>query len=253
MTTMTSTNICNMALSYLARQRINDINEQSETARQCNLFYEQAKRELLREYTWGFAKRVAPLALLTTVRLAKPPTPEDAWEKNEDIAKILNDPDIPTKKTGRRIIKRDLKHWRAGHYGGVPDWKYLYVYPQKCIAARKIFSPETHHVLWCDKDIEEWDLFLATDNVQAIGCNIPKAWIEYTYDVDDVKLFSPDFVEALARLLAFKICVQVTGSANLQQTQYQLYQVALLKAKYTTAAEKKEKLDYPNKYFMGRG
>lgn len=194
-----NTDICNMALAHLAKGRIANINEQSEPARQCKLFYETTKKNLLREYTWGFAKRVAKLAELT----------EES-----------------------------------------PDWKYLYAYPEKCVAVRKIFATDGRYVTEGEK--ERWDLFLATDNVLAVGCDIEKAWMEYTYDVDDVELFSADFLEAFTRMLAFNICLQLTGNAALQQQQYQIAQAAIARAKYTSASEKHKQPEFPSKYFDGR-
>lgn len=196
------TDVCNMALAHIAKMRIASINEQSEPARQCKLFYDSTRKQLLREYTWGFAKRVSKLAELTVES---------------------------------------------------PYWKKVYAYPEKCIAVRKIFDSETGAAIRAgEAEQEEWDLYMASDNVLAIGCDLSNAWLEYTYDVDDVEMFSSDFLNALTHMLAFNICVQLTGNSGLQQTQYQLAQAALLKAKYTTAAEKKEKPDYPTHYFDGR-
>lgn len=199
---MTPTDICNMALAYLAKGRIANMDEHTEQARQCKLFYDSTKKDLLRNYTWGFAKKIDKLAELTQA------------EKN-------------------------------------PYWMYIYAYPQKCVAVRKIFDKETGSQVLAGQQ-EEWDLYMATDNVLAIGCNIEKAYLEYTYDVDDPGLFSPDFLDAFTHMLAFKICVQLTGNSGLQQTQYQLAQAALMRAKYTTAQEKHSVPDYPTKYFDGR-
>ena len=199
---MDITDVCNMALAYLAKGRIANIEEQSENARQCKLFYEITKQKLLREYSWGFAKRVTKLAELT----------EES-----------------------------------------PYWEYVYAYPQKCVAVIKIFSAATGAEIRAgEKEQGEWDLYMVSDNVLGIGCNVPQAWLEYTYDVDDASLFSSDFLDAFTHMLAFNICIQLTGNSGLQQTQYQLAQAALQRAKYTTASEKKEIPDYPTKYFDGR-
>lgn len=62
---MSPTDICNMALAYIAKSRIASMDEQTEAARQCKLFYDTTRKQLLREYSWGFAKRVDKLAELT--------------------------------------------------------------------------------------------------------------------------------------------------------------------------------------------
>lgn len=61
---MNNTDICNMALAYLAKGRISSIDENNELARQCKLFYDHSRKGLLREYSWGFAKRIIRLAEL---------------------------------------------------------------------------------------------------------------------------------------------------------------------------------------------
>lgn len=199
---MTPTDICNMALAFIAKGRISSMDEQTEQARQCKLFYDVVKKDLLRNYTWGFAKKIDKLAELTQAETS-------------------------------------------------PYWQYIYTYPQKCVAVRKIFDKESGREVLSGQQ-KEWDLYMASDNVLGIGCNIPKAYLEYTYEVDDTNLFSADFIDAFAHLLAFNICIQLTGNSGLQQTQYQLAQQALMRAKYTTASEKHSIPDYPTKYFDGR-
>lgn len=199
---MSPTDICNMALAYIAKSRIASMDEQTEAARQCKLFYDTTRKQILREYSWGFAKRVDKLAELTQA------------DKS-------------------------------------PYWKYIYAYPERCVCVRKIFDAESGREVLAGQQ-DEWDLYMAASNVLGIGCNIPKAYLEYTYEVDDVDLFSSDFIDAFSHMLAFNICQQLTGNGGLQQTQYQLAQNALMRAKYTTAAERSQKPDYPTKYFDGR-
>ncbi|MBQ8809471.1 MAG: hypothetical protein IJZ69_04265 [Bacteroidales bacterium] len=57
--------ICNMALGYIAKTRIFSLEDKSEEARMCSLYYDHLRRMLLRNYTWGFAKRVVQLALIS--------------------------------------------------------------------------------------------------------------------------------------------------------------------------------------------
>ena len=62
---MTSTDICNLALSYLAKGRITSLSQNTEEARQCDMHYDHCRKMLLRAYRWGFARRVEQLALST--------------------------------------------------------------------------------------------------------------------------------------------------------------------------------------------
>lgn len=48
--------ICNMALSFIGCNTIADINEKSVEAEQCNLFYDTALEQVLREHPWNFAQ-----------------------------------------------------------------------------------------------------------------------------------------------------------------------------------------------------
>lgn len=59
---MNSTEICNMALSYLGQGRINSIDDMSEEARKCKVHYDHDRRRMLTAYPWGFAKHVEKLA-----------------------------------------------------------------------------------------------------------------------------------------------------------------------------------------------
>ena len=61
---MTSTDICNLALSYLSKGKITSMDDNTEEAAQCKIHYDHARRLLLRQYPWGFAKRTVKLALL---------------------------------------------------------------------------------------------------------------------------------------------------------------------------------------------
>ena len=62
---MNSTEICNMALSYLGNGRINSIDDAAEDARKCKIHYDHDRRRMLMAYPWGFAKRMEKLALFT--------------------------------------------------------------------------------------------------------------------------------------------------------------------------------------------
>ncbi|WP_455155618.1 hypothetical protein [Selenomonas noxia] len=62
---MNSTEICNMALSYIGQGRINSIDDESEEARKCKIHYDHDRRRMLTAYPWGFAKCIAKLAAYT--------------------------------------------------------------------------------------------------------------------------------------------------------------------------------------------
>jgi len=59
---MNRTDICNMALSIINRQRIDSLQDSSEEAKTCAIYYEHTRRRLLKMYNWGFARRIEKLA-----------------------------------------------------------------------------------------------------------------------------------------------------------------------------------------------
>ena len=60
---ITATDICNLALAYIAKGRIISMDQNTEEARQCSMHYDHCRRMLLRSYRWGFARRTEKLAL----------------------------------------------------------------------------------------------------------------------------------------------------------------------------------------------
>ena len=61
---MTSTDICNLALSYISGSTIQSIDENTEVSRKCKQHYEHTKKMALQDFNWGFAKRQEKLALV---------------------------------------------------------------------------------------------------------------------------------------------------------------------------------------------
>lgn len=209
---LNATEICNIALSHLAKGRILSIDENTEQARQCKLFYDYTRQSLLREYNWGFAKRLVKLAEV----------------KTDD-----------------------------------PRWACVYQYPANCIQVRRIFNVMTTYDAYnnpriverksvCDKDRHKYEIYMVSDNVRGIGCDVRTAWCEYTYDAIDTEQFPSDFVEAFTHMLASNMAMQLTGNMNIQNAEYQHAQAIINKAVYTTASEQYEKPEPPKKYFDGR-
>ena len=64
---MSRTDICNMALSIIKRQRIDSLEDTSEEAKACKTYYEHTRKRLLKMYNWGFARQLDKLALRNTV------------------------------------------------------------------------------------------------------------------------------------------------------------------------------------------
>lgn len=196
---MTSTDICNLALSYLAKGRIMSMTEEkSEEARQCKLHYENCRKRLLSSYTWGFAKSVVRLARLAVA---------------------------------------------------VPGWEYIYAYPQNCLRLNLIFDEQNARNK--ETDITDYET-INVGTTKAIATDIENAWVEYVADEKDPERFSVEFVEALARMLAYSMAMVLTGNAQLMQTNYQLMQASVQEAKTISATERERKTEYPTTYADAR-
>ena len=64
---ISSTAICNLALSRFGSSRISDLSETSETARLLSINYDNCLETVLRAFPWNFARRIEPLGLVTVV------------------------------------------------------------------------------------------------------------------------------------------------------------------------------------------
>lgn len=196
---MTAIDICNMALGYIAKQRINSLEENREEARQCKLYYDHCRKMLLRDYNWGFAKKHAPLALL------------------------------------------DAK---------VKGWSYVYKYPNNCLAIRFIYNDSGAAAKEYDRG--KFDTFITADDTHAICTDIEQANIEFTTDTTDADMFSVDFSEALARLLASNIATMLTGNQGVANNQYQLFQMAMQRARTGNFYEQQKDVHFPQGYADAR-
>lgn len=64
--TMINADVCNMALGYIGKQPIVTIDDNTDNAKKCNLYYDPCRRQLLRSFEWNFARRQEKLALIDT-------------------------------------------------------------------------------------------------------------------------------------------------------------------------------------------
>lgn len=132
----------------------------------------------------------------------------------------------------------------------VAGWGYVYAYPQKCLGIRFIFPEELARVKSAKRS--EFETVCLSDDTQGIATDVQNAWCEYTYDLTNAERFSEEFIEALARLLASHMAIELTGNTNIQDNNYQLYQAALNLAKLAVAQEVQQKPRWPLKYANAR-
>ena len=196
---MNSTEICNMALSYIGHGRINSIDEETEEARKCKVHYDHDRRRMLTAYPWGFAKGVGRLALYTE---------------------------------------------------SIPGWDFLYAYPASCLSVLYVYDEA--HAEDKEEDRQEFEIVTINGGRRAIASNVRDAWAEYTLDVRDADMFSEEFTEGLAHLLASSIAMGVTGSANIAMQHMQMAQQSVATARHYSALEKERRMRYPKKYANAR-
>lgn len=77
--------ICNLALSNIAKDNINDLSEPTAEARACNQFYEHVRDTLLQAYPWKFATKTQSLAECAN---DKPSVWRYAYQRPIDCLKI---------------------------------------------------------------------------------------------------------------------------------------------------------------------
>lgn len=196
---MTNTDICNLALSYLSKGKITSMDDDSEEAAQCKIHYDHARKLLLRQYPWNFAKRTVKLALLATTQ---------------------------------------------------PGWEYAYAYPAECLAVRYVFDEDG--AAGREEDIQQFDVAMTSANQKAVLTDVELAWCEYTANIKDTEMYPDEFIEAFAHYLACNMAMVLTGSAGLQQTQFQLYQESVEAAMVFTAQERRRKTVFPQDYAQAR-
>lgn len=118
----------------------------------------------------------------------------------------------------------------------IPGWDYIYIYPVKCLALRKIVSKS-------DTDNElphSFESALASVSKQrCIATNVNQAFAKYTYQVTDPNLFDPTFIEALAHRLASSLAKPLAGDAQLATGFSNSYKQIIESAKLSNAIESK--------------
>lgn len=212
----TPTDICNQALGALGtRSQITSMNESSEEARYCRLYYESTRSGLLRGAHWNFARKTAYLTLLK----AMPGTPE-----NSDPSTANWDPaTMPA-----------------------PPWLYEYAYPSDCQQVRYIspqvnvgspdgtpifsspaYIPVPNISLIPQRFVVASDRNVSGDQINVVLCNQSQGIAIYTCDVENPGLWDALFQDAMVEALAFRMCFALTGDKTLAAGKQQSALIAL--------------------------
>ena len=196
---MNRTDICNMALSIVSRQRIDSLEDTSEEAKACAIYYEHTRQRLLKMYNWGFARHMEKLAL-----------------RNQQI----------------------------------PGWDFCYGYPSDCLTVQLVFDEDNARQREMER--QDFQIVTLTGNDKVIATDVPFAWAEYTFDVKNTESFSPEFLEALTRMLAANLAIPLTSNTELMNINMQLAQNAISIAMQEGVIEEERRTKWPRKYERAR-
>lgn len=193
--TWSSADICNLALSELGESlEITALTDTTAAAKACNRFYDLCRQRTLRDAPWPFATKYAVLTQLTTFIL---PTSEYQFQYNYPADALV------VRGLLNGVSRIEDKQSRI---------------PYRIAQAQT----GTTKVILCDVE----PITGNTDTTQ----NVP--WVRYTVDVTDTTQFTPEFVEAVAFLLAWRIGPRIAGDkSKLIDNAGMLYTSAIIQAK----------------------
>lgn len=98
-------------------------------------------------------------------------------------------------------------------------WAFKYVYPENCVAVRKIQNP-----LAPPLDAVPFEIELNIDgNEKVILTNMENAVAVYTFDQQEPSLYSAGFVLALSYALAANMAFSITGKVSLEKVMFQKF------------------------------
>lgn len=170
--------IWNLALSEIGTSStVAAANEGSEEAIQCGIWYDTLRQTLLRSAPWAFARRQAPLSTLGSLAQGTSPYP----------------------------------------------WPYKYAYPPDALRVRYILPPVASAAEGSsgapsrvNRFIPAYDKNIYEQPIKVLLGTVRDAQAVYIVDVTDVAQFDPSFRLALAAMLAYKVCMSLSGNVNLR-------------------------------------
>lgn len=129
-------------------------------------------------------------------------------------------------------------------------WEYVYAYPSNALIVHSVYSEEDVDIK--DMHPAEFEVYMINESVRAIGTNVPMAYCDYTADISNAAVFPEEFVEALARKLAASIAIPLSASPEMQKNNFQLYQGALIGAKFHAIRQENDRTKWPTGYTKAR-
>lgn len=130
------------------------------------------------------------------------------------------------------------------------EWAYSYRYPTDCVMARRILSGQRQD----SRETRVPNKIIKDAEGQLILTDEDDAELEYTAFFDEPQHYPPDFIAALAYLLAVRIAPMVTGGDpfGLQEKNIKLYNYEIAKAKANAANEEQPEAEAEAETVRGR-
>ena len=213
---LSQTTICNVALSRIGiRQPIANIDENSETASICKLFFEQSLSLMFRERDWPFAQRQVDLALVST-------NPTPSWSYSYRYpANFISIVDVRSGSSTGSIA--------------LPSNAYNLIVTDPALRHNK--SPFT-----ISSDVSGRLIYSNQASAIATG----------SYYIDDVLQFDPVFADALAWKLAYEIAIPLTRDSAMRDMARTEYENAVSTAFANSLEESYTEVDDSSDFISSR-
>lgn len=199
------TQICKFALSLLEiGQTIESIDESTNAARICSLWYGQSRDEVLRAFPWDFAFRAEALALVSDQTF---PGYAYVYQYPQNCLRVLD----------------------VGPSGGtrISALNAFYTPPYESINPQPFRFP--------------WKLALKSDGASnVILCDLPEAWAYFTGRVTNTSVFAADVTALIAMKLATYIGAPLKVDPQKVAQIKALYEQQLVNTKATAHNESRD-------------
>ena len=205
--------LCNTALGRLGiSQIIASLDEQSNEARTCRVFYENTRDRVLTDMPWNFAKRTADLQDIGS----PPPGWTYRFRYPNDCLKV------------RSIISTELT--------GYPT---QYLYPGDINYTN---DPQIPYEVIEDE----------ASGGLAIVCNLSPVSLVYTAQITNLMLFSQLAFDTLGWALASDIAAPLSAAPNMAQSAANAYTSAMLRAGASMLNESRPNADPTSELILAR-
>lgn len=228
--------VWNMALSECEIGRtVESPEERTKEALTIRKFWHQARREVLAYHDWGFAVRSVRMGLLSEVGVFSAGAFADAFA--DAFAKKAVIPEV------RGFINTSM------------HWKYAYKMPDDCIAPREIVNPAVktprsdQRIAW-DQGTEQ--IVYTGQYYRVVYSNQPAAVLRYTADEQDLSLWTPLAVRALAFMLGTFIAGPLAASRALKGDCWNGFLRAVNAASAANKNERQEEPEPESSYIAAR-